>query len=240
MKVFRPDEMTTVMFVSTDPTELPHELDYINHPEEEWRKQKRSDSEKKSSHKTTAVCLGLLCVLQLVVVTVLCMKFTKENNLFQSEKEGNYWQSLSKNLTEEREQLKKDVEKLQARLNDHDQRFNNPKWITHKLSSYYISSEWKNWTDSRQDCLRRGADLVIINDREEQGFIAKLTSRNIVWIGLTDSDEEGVWKWVDGSKMTSGFWGLITHFHMRTVVYFTLVVLIIHVITSLYGFVRRN
>lgn len=38
-KMFRPDEMTTVMFVSTDPTELPHELDYINQPQEEWRKQ---------------------------------------------------------------------------------------------------------------------------------------------------------------------------------------------------------
>uniref|UniRef100_A0A8C2IR39 Si:dkey-181c13.1 n=1 Tax=Cyprinus carpio TaxID=7962 RepID=A0A8C2IR39_CYPCA len=56
----------------------------------------------------------------------------------------------------------------------------NKQWF-----SYYISSEWKNWTDSRRDCLQRGADLV--------------TSANIVWIGLTDSDNEGVWKWVDGS-----------------------------------------
>uniref|UniRef100_A0A8C1UDT9 Si:dkey-181c13.1 n=1 Tax=Cyprinus carpio TaxID=7962 RepID=A0A8C1UDT9_CYPCA len=67
-------------------------------------------------------------------------------------------------------------------------------------SSYYISSEWKNWTDSRRDCLQRGADLVIINNKEEQEFIVNMTSANIVWIGLTDSDNEGVWKWVDGNE----------------------------------------
>uniref|UniRef100_A0A8C2ISG1 Si:dkey-181c13.1 n=1 Tax=Cyprinus carpio TaxID=7962 RepID=A0A8C2ISG1_CYPCA len=77
----------------------------------------------------------------------------------------------------------------------------NPKWITYKHSSYYISSEWKNWTDSRRDCLQRGADLVIINNEEEQ-----VTSANIVWIGLTDSDNEGVWKWVDGSTLTTRIW----------------------------------
>ncbi|KAK7149228.1 hypothetical protein R3I94_008752 [Phoxinus phoxinus] len=153
------------------------------------------------------MCLGLLCVLLLVAVTVLCIKLTKENRLFQSEKEENYWLSLSKNLTEEREKLSKDLAKLQAKLHQHDQCFDNPKWITNNFSSYYISSEWKNWTDSRQDCLQRGAHLMVINNKEEQEFIAKFTSGNIVWIGLTDSDVEGVWKWVDGSKLTSGFWG---------------------------------
>uniref|UniRef100_A0A8C1UG18 C-type lectin domain-containing protein n=1 Tax=Cyprinus carpio TaxID=7962 RepID=A0A8C1UG18_CYPCA len=49
-----------------------------------------------------------------------------------------------------------------------DQCSDNPKWITYKHSSYFISSEWKNWTDSRRDCLQRGADLVIINIEEEQ------------------------------------------------------------------------
>ncbi|XP_026103832.1 perlucin-like protein [Carassius auratus] len=87
-----------------------------------------------------------------------------------------------------------------------DQCSDNPKWITYSHSSYYISSEWKNWTDSRQDCLQRGADLVIINNREEQEFITTITSGNIVWIGLTDNNTEGVWKWVDGSTLTSRIW----------------------------------
>uniref|UniRef100_A0A673KI96 C-type lectin domain-containing protein n=1 Tax=Sinocyclocheilus rhinocerous TaxID=307959 RepID=A0A673KI96_9TELE len=82
----------------------------------------------------------------------------------------------------------------------------NPKWITYKHSSYYISSKWKNWNDSRRDCLQRGADLVIINNKEEQVSEILVTNANIVWIGLTDSDKDGVWKWVDGSALNS-FWG---------------------------------
>ncbi|KAF4115384.1 hypothetical protein G5714_002873 [Onychostoma macrolepis] len=86
----------------------------------------------------------------------------------------------------------------------------NTKWVTYKRNSYYVSSEWKNWVDSRRDCLQRGADLIIINNKEEQEFITKVISGNIVWIGLTDSDNEGVWKWVDGSALTTGFsfWGI--------------------------------
>ncbi|XP_058623615.1 CD209 antigen-like [Onychostoma macrolepis] len=82
----------------------------------------------------------------------------------------------------------------------------NTKWVTYKRNSYYVSSEWKNWVDSRRDCLQRGADLIIINNKEEQEFITKVISGNIVWIGLTDSDNEGVWKWVDGSALTTGIW----------------------------------
>ncbi|XP_073685572.1 CD209 antigen-like protein D isoform X2 [Garra rufa] len=87
-----------------------------------------------------------------------------------------------------------------------DQCSDNPKWITYKHSSYYISSEWKNWTESREDCLQRGADLIIINDKEEQDFITVATSANIVWIGLNEFHKEGVWKWVDGSTLTTEFW----------------------------------
>ncbi|XP_067254076.1 CD209 antigen-like protein C [Chanodichthys erythropterus] len=204
------DAMTVVIFASTDTIDLPHDirtkLDCLNHPEEERRQQIRSDSEEKRSHRPTAVCLGLLCILLLVAITVPYIKFIWENNLFQTENEANYWLSRSKNLTEEREELRKDLAKLQARLYEHDQCSVNPKWITHNFSSYYISSEWKNWTDSRQDCLQRGADLMIINNREEQEFIRTVTSGNIVWIGLTDIDEEGVWKWVDDSTLISGSW----------------------------------
>ncbi|XP_058626517.1 CD209 antigen-like protein C isoform X2 [Onychostoma macrolepis] len=79
-------------------------------------------------------------------------------------------------------------------------------WIYYQSNLYFISSEKKSWTESRRSCTERGADLIIINNRQEQDFVKKISANAHVWIGLTDIDVEGTWKWVDGSTLTSGFW----------------------------------
>uniref|UniRef100_A0A671Q602 C-type lectin domain-containing protein n=1 Tax=Sinocyclocheilus anshuiensis TaxID=1608454 RepID=A0A671Q602_9TELE len=64
----------------------------------------------------------------------------------------------------------------------------------------FMSSELKSWSDSRQYCRDRGADLIIINTEEKQ------VSFERVWIGLSDIQQEGIMKWVDNSTLNQGFW----------------------------------
>ncbi|XP_071264261.1 receptor-type tyrosine-protein phosphatase H-like isoform X5 [Salvelinus alpinus] len=96
--------------------------------------------------------------------------------------------------TMERDRLQKEIERLN---------WENKGWRKFGSSFYYLSTEKKTWEKSRQDCLERGADLVIINSEEEQTFINGFESVKWVWIGLTDSVTEGTWKWVDGTPLTT-------------------------------------
>ncbi|XP_058628325.1 CD209 antigen-like protein B [Onychostoma macrolepis] len=111
------------------------------------------------------------------------------------------------NLTEERNQLKSEKSELQKFSAGVCQFFSlNGGWKCHQSSLYFISSETKSWTESRRYCTDRRADLIIINNTEEQDFVKDISGGDLVWIGLTDRDVEGKWKWVDGSDVTSGFW----------------------------------
>ncbi|XP_059395734.1 C-type lectin domain family 17, member A-like [Carassius carassius] len=169
-----------------------------------------SDSVKSRSSRTAVVCLVLLCVLLLTAVIVLCVHIHTNNTNYTQKRD----QLLTKinSLTEERNQLLTNnsdhiqLNKLNQGKNEPFKCFNGMDgWLYYNFSFYYISSEMKNWTESRRYCTERGADLIIINNREEQKTVDKMRDgKTGFWIGLTDSEEEGNWKWVNGSTLTSG------------------------------------
>ncbi|XP_042281492.1 CD209 antigen-like protein A isoform X1 [Thunnus maccoyii] len=74
-------------------------------------------------------------------------------------------------------------------------------WRMFRCSCYFLSSESGSWSRGRQDCREKGADLVVIDSTEEQTFFSTFTEVE-TWIGLTDRDEEGTWKWIDGTPLT--------------------------------------
>ncbi|XP_050925048.1 CD209 antigen isoform X10 [Lates calcarifer] len=82
-------------------------------------------------------------------------------------------------------------------------------WERFGCSCYFKSTEEKTWSESRTDCQSRGADLVIINSKEEQEFVSNLNVNGLSWIGLTTKQKTGStweWEWVDGSLLTETFW----------------------------------
>ncbi|XP_051810651.1 C-type lectin domain family 4 member M-like [Acanthochromis polyacanthus] len=80
-------------------------------------------------------------------------------------------------------------------------------WRKFETSCYFVSTTEKNWAESRKACIAVGADLVSIESRQEQVFVnGILNAGQQVWIGLTDSYTEGVWKWVDGTSVTTTYW----------------------------------
>ncbi len=68
------------------------------------------------------------------------------------------------------------------------------------VDSVYLlcSAPETDWAAARAFCTARGGDLVVIEDLEENAALAALVPGG-AWIGLTDSDEEGAFRWVDGS-----------------------------------------
>ncbi|KAM9434923.1 CD209 antigen-like protein A [Clarias gariepinus] len=136
-----------------------------------------------------AVCAGLLCVVLLIVIIILSVK------LNHMTRERDQLLISCDNMTTKRERLYtgRDVQKMLDNT-------------THQCEMYFITNEKKSWTDARKDCRSRGADLVVINSREEQEYISHCFKGTEAWIGLTDTSEEGTWKWVDGSALTTRYW----------------------------------
>ncbi|XP_031670779.1 C-type lectin domain family 4 member M-like [Oncorhynchus kisutch] len=135
---------------------------------------------------------------------------TKERDQLQTSyntltKERDQLQTSYNTLTKKRDQLQKEKDDVMSKLSNLKQT-RREGWHTFESSWYFLFTEAKTWEESRQECLKRGADLVIVNSDKEQEFLFGLTMK--AWIGLTDSVTEGTWKWVDGNPLTTPrFWG---------------------------------
>ncbi|XP_042349929.1 C-type lectin domain family 4 member M-like isoform X2 [Plectropomus leopardus] len=108
----------------------------------------------------------------------------------------------------DKEQMQSSYKTLQTEKQQLQTNYSNLATIRDQLQKKIDKvREKKNWTLSRGACFKEGADLVVIDNREEQEFInGVLKSDENAWIGLTDSLEEGTWTWVDGTPVTTTYW----------------------------------
>ncbi|KAL6108944.1 uncharacterized protein ACO6RY_12185 [Pungitius sinensis] len=182
-----------------------------------------------------AVCLGFL--LQILILGVVAHNSWAISHQDSKCENLSYSLTIDRDhLRDERDQLKiqssnliKEMEVLQSQYNatavsrdklqEEVNRLNLSKtdkpcnkscgqgWNFFKSKCYYFSAigQAKNWENSRKYCKDRGADLVIITTKEELDFVSSIFP--VTWIGLSDKEIEGKWKWVDGTDLLGNeFW----------------------------------
>ncbi|XP_060578975.1 perlucin-like protein [Ruditapes philippinarum] len=79
-------------------------------------------------------------------------------------------------------------------------------WIKYKSSFYLITEKKLTFDKARANCLKFHADLVHIENADENTFLKNHLSTLKgfdFWVGLTDADTEGVFKWVDDNTEAS-------------------------------------
>ena len=75
--------------------------------------------------------------------------------------------------------------------------------------TYALFDEGVSWDNAKKSCEKRGGHLVCINDEKEQQFLQTLVAGGglpFYWIGLSDAEIEGTFKWVNGDPLTYTNW----------------------------------
>ncbi|KAL3969677.1 voltage-dependent calcium channel L type alpha-1F [Sarotherodon galilaeus] len=121
-----------------------------------------------------------------------------------------YLSNQLSSMTEERDLLKADLTEMTKELEKLQSLFNQKKtcpagWSKFCCSCYLLSESSDSWHSARKHCTDQGADLVVIDSPEEQNFVTSFTEK-WTWIGLNDIEQEGTWKWVDGTPLTLQYW----------------------------------
>ncbi|XP_042351244.1 CD209 antigen-like protein E [Plectropomus leopardus] len=158
------------------------------------------------------LCLGLLCLCLLaglIGLTVHYRDLARDSAIVFTTVKANFTEHLQARI-KERDVLNASLTELSQELDRLQSLFKQKKtcpagWRMFHCSCYFLSTVSDSWENGRRECRDRGADLVIIDTYEEQEFLTNFV-RGHTWIGLNDRDNEGTWKWTDGSPLTDAYW----------------------------------
>ncbi|XP_067236970.1 CD209 antigen-like protein E isoform X2 [Chanodichthys erythropterus] len=176
-----------------------------SHREDEGKAQERRGSR---CLVLITVSLGLICVLQLIFIILQYFMITAEREEMKSHK------SKAEELDQTRfcikannTELTLDLESSVTSSSDQSEKKASKQENMCALDGFFTSFEEKNWSDSRHFCQDRGGYLVMIKSEEKQRLVTSFMKKRInknVWIGLSDTENEGIMKWVDNSTLNEG------------------------------------
>ncbi|KAM4567912.1 natural killer cells antigen CD94-like [Fundulus diaphanus] len=184
-----------------------------------------------SDSRLLLVWLGILCVLLVVSVAIIIYI---SMTMIKQQAEISDLSTKNQQLTVERKMMENQTEELSRERDELNRTFQaimtfdtfpvkdfcpdkkcqpcQKGWKVFQEKCYLFYDErapWKTWRESREYCQGKAADLVVIDDLQEQIFVSNHTKYyhdeyHGYWLGLRETGNN--WMWVDGRDDTLGFW----------------------------------
>uniref|UniRef100_A0A672TQ34 Mannose receptor C-type 1 n=1 Tax=Strigops habroptila TaxID=2489341 RepID=A0A672TQ34_STRHB len=82
-------------------------------------------------------------------------------------------------------------------------------WMKHGFYCYSVGQLPATFSEAKQICEENKGYLVTVRDRYEQAFLTSVIGLNpakYFWIGLSDTEEQGTFKWASGDAVTFTHW----------------------------------
>jgi len=71
---------------------------------------------------------------------------------------------------------------------------------------YYCSKEKADWATAKATCESQGGHLAVINSAAENQLLSNFLTEQSAYIGLSDSQQEGTFKWCNNDPLTYTNW----------------------------------
>jgi len=77
---------------------------------------------------------------------------------------------------------------------------------TFARSSYQIVNGTYTWSQAKTDAISKGGQLATVGSLAEWNTISAILPGVKLWLGATDEENEGTWKWLDGTPFSFSNW----------------------------------
>lgn len=83
----------------------------------------------------------------------------------------------------------------------------SPVWVVNPANGHaYKITHSQPIRNAMEHAKNEGAYLVAISDEDEQEWLSNVFGNGLFWIGLSDAEEEGTWKWQSGEPLNYTNW----------------------------------